>query len=79
MTQVTDFLELAYPDVIRNVHYRDNWGSVTWLTERVNRQVTWLDLYKIADDLIEQSGDNHHIFIEGFDYDNGDLYLITGS
>jgi hypothetical protein len=44
---------------------------------------TWADLYRAADLAIERSGDQHHIFIEGFGAytagDNSVLWLTTGS
>lgn len=43
---------------------------------------TWGDLYRAADEVIERSGDTHHIFIEGFGKyatDNSMLTLTTGS
>jgi hypothetical protein len=43
---------------------------------------TWGDLYRAADEAIELSEDDHHIFIEGFDRygtDNSMLQLTTGS
>jgi hypothetical protein len=43
---------------------------------------TWADLYRAADLAIEQSGDDHHMFIEGFGRyatDNSMLELTTGS
>ncbi len=43
---------------------------------------TWGDLYRAADEVIERSGDQHHIFIEGFGVystDNSMLELTTGS
>jgi hypothetical protein len=43
---------------------------------------TWADLYRAADLVIERSGDDHHIFIEGFGKyatDNSMLELTTGS
>jgi hypothetical protein len=39
----------------------------------------WLDLYLIANCLIVESGDLHHIFIEGFRLENDSLILGTGS
>ena len=42
----------------------------------------WLDLWKAADRAIRMSGDEHHIFIEGFkprDEDPSVLVLSTGS
>jgi hypothetical protein len=43
---------------------------------------TWGDLYRAADQVIERSGDQHHIFIEAFGKyatDNSMLTLTTGS
>jgi hypothetical protein len=43
---------------------------------------TWADLYRAADLAIEESGDDHHCFIEGFapyGTDNSMLELTTGS
>ena len=43
---------------------------------------TWADLYRAADVVIERSGDDHHVFIEGFapyGTDNSMLELTTGS
>lgn len=43
---------------------------------------TWGDLYRAANEVIRRSGDQHHIFIEGFapyGRDNSMLTLSTGS
>jgi hypothetical protein len=43
---------------------------------------TWGDLYRAANEVIQRSGDSHHIFIEGFapyGNDNSMLKLTTGS
>ena len=41
---------------------------------------TWGDIYRAADWAIRNSGDSHHIFIEGFELRNGnELHLVTGS
>lgn len=41
---------------------------------------TWLDLYRAANEVVEKSGDTHHIFIENFDMtDDGNLELFCGS
>jgi len=42
--------------------------------------ITWLDMWRYAEQAIKESGDGHHLFIEGF-YDRGDgvIELITGS
>lgn len=41
---------------------------------------TWGDLWRSADEAVRLSGDDHHVFIEGFeDLECGVLELITGS
>lgn len=40
---------------------------------------TWGDVYRAADGAIFQSGDQHHIFIEGFELVGDELRLSTGS
>jgi hypothetical protein len=40
---------------------------------------TWGDVWVAADKAIVESGDLHHIFIEGFDVDGKTLNLSTGS
>lgn len=41
---------------------------------------TWGDVYRAADLAICESGDSHHIFIEGFELKNGnELHMFTGS
>ena len=41
---------------------------------------TWGDIYRAADWVIRNSGDDHHIFIEAFELRNGnELHLVTGS
>lgn len=48
----------------------------------VSNVLTWLELWRFADNLIKNSGDTHHIFIEQFiiiDYSLGIMEVITGS
>lgn len=40
---------------------------------------TWGDVYRAADRVIGLSGDDHHIFIEGFELEGNNLRLTTGS
>lgn len=40
---------------------------------------TWGDVYRAADCAIRNSGDFHHIFIEGFRVKGNELHLQTGS
>jgi hypothetical protein len=50
-------------------------------TEVVGQNVNWVELWEIADRLIEKSGDSHHIFIENFSKEKDGIvhHLITGS
>lgn len=52
-----------YP-AAREICYRDHWGE-TAVYETIEGG-TWADLYRAADRCIRRSGDDHHIFIEGF-------------
>lgn len=61
----------------RNVVYKDHWGHNPISLEVVDP--TWRDLFRIADKLIEMSGDSHHVFIEGFERYGNDIILYTGS
>ncbi len=49
------------------------------LTVALPDDPTWHDLHKAADELIRQSGDEHHVFIENFDRVGPVLTLWTGS
>lgn len=55
------------------------------LSKDISHCKTWLDLWEVADELMTESGDDHHIFIEGFhEVDSGTgtgkvLELQTGS
>lgn len=72
MSEVTDMN--AVFGYVEAVEYEGN-------TEVVGTEVTWLQLWAIADRLIKQSGDFHHIFVENFHKKNGDIVhkLVTGS
>jgi len=48
----------------REICYRDHWGEDP-VYETI-QGATWADLYRAADRCIQRSGDQHHIFIEGF-------------
>ena len=81
MYHVQDF-DAAHPyasDV--SIKYRDHWGR----NEDRHYPVmgsTWLVVWRAADQAIQESGDDHHAFIEGFRQDPRDptkIYLQTGS
>lgn len=40
---------------------------------------TWLDMWRLADKLIKDSGDLHHTFIEDFVVNDDEVTLLTGS
>ncbi len=63
MFEVTDFSAVPFPEA-RAVTYTRNWGKPVDFMLPINP--TWLDLWKAADQLIKESGDNHHVFIEDF-------------
>lgn len=48
-------------------------------TQDISTCKTWHDLWRKADELIFDSGDSHHIFIEGFHQSGNILKLQTGS
>lgn len=63
-----------------HVHYSQHWGQATVLVPIEGD--TWVDLWKAAEKAIQESSDNHHIFIENFKpFDNQPefLNLSTGS
>lgn len=50
------------------------------VSEAVWRDVSYLELWQIADRLMKASGDSHHVFIEGFaPCGEDDFELVTGS
>ena len=66
------------PYEARTMVYQDNWAEPVEVSLPAGK-LTWLDRWKAADKCIKQSGDTHHIFIEGFRPNGGVLELITGS
>lgn len=85
---VEDFNDVPFPD-IKEVIYQAYWphgdlyfdeDEVRKLTYLAMGDITWADLWKISEYLINKSGDTHHIFIESFqDLGNGVYELWTGS
>jgi|APSaa5957512535_1039671.scaffolds.fasta_scaffold15584_11 hypothetical protein len=83
---VEDFDAVAFPD-IKEVIYQSYWprndvvvGDVRKLRYLAMGDITWADLWKISEYLINKSGDTHHIFIESFqDLGDGVYELWTGS
>lgn len=62
----------------KTMTYQDNWGEPVEVT-LPSGKLTWLQLWAAADKCIKESGDKHHVFVEGFRKNGGILELITGS
>jgi hypothetical protein len=56
----------------------ESWGATQ--TRDIKGKPTWLEIWKIADEMMRDSGDGHHIFIEGFeDLGKGKFRMYAGS
>jgi len=58
--------------------YSDHWGDGATGSYAIEGD-TWGDVYRAADQAIRESGDLHHVFIEGFRVVDNKLCLVTGS
>jgi len=61
------------------LRYGDHWGTGTVVIPLPGGNLQWLDLWAAADRAINESGDSHHMYIEGFRKNGNDIYLSTGS
>ena len=61
------------------LRYGDHWGEGTIVIPLPGGNLQWWDLWVAAEKAIEQSGDQHHMFIEAFYKKGNDIYLSTGS
>ena len=75
--EIDNFSERHPYEGVTTVTYKDHWGEKTVVTP-ING-LTWAALYVAADAAIRDSGDDHHVFIEGFTQDGNTLVLTTGS
>lgn len=60
----------------------ESWGPTQEVVFDQPQEMTWLELWKAADQLMKQSTDSHHCFVEGFHEDEknpGTYKLSTGS
>lgn len=66
---------------IYSKHYLNDFDYISYEGNTIKLDgETWLDIWRIADELIRKSGDFHHIFIENIHEDeNNILTLSTGS
>ena len=86
--EVNDFtLNHPYTEFSK-IFYCDHWGGVNFQGKRVRsgkcvsskiNGTTWRHIQIAADEAIRKSGDEHHIFIEGFTIKGDKLFLDTGS
>ncbi len=60
----------------------ESWGETQTQEFEKPTQMTWFEFWKIANDMIKKSGDDHHIFIEALTPVKGKpgtFKIITGS
>lgn len=76
-----DDLYMPHPfEGVTHILYSEHWGNSD-VTVPIKGN-TWVDLWRAAETAINESGDNHHIFIEDFriaDFRPEFLLLSTGS
>ena len=76
--EVNDMSEPFTYTNVRTVTHKNHWGETGDVVVPVNGR-TWAALYVAANAAIRDSGDGHHIFIEGFRQVGDTLELVTGS
>lgn len=59
--------------------YTEHWGKGDKTDAYPIEGDTWGDVYRAANRAIAESGDEHHVFIEGFVKKGEALHLVTGS
>jgi hypothetical protein len=77
MTEVENLSERHPFEGVKYITYKNFWGEGV-VTKAINGS-TWAALYVAADACICDSGDHHHVFIEGFKQSGETLNLCTGS
>lgn len=77
MTEVDDLYGFHHFEGVSTLMYKDHWGDN--YVSKSFRGNTWAALYVAANACIRDSGDEHHLFIEGFKQQGNTLILITGS
>lgn len=59
------------------VAYDGGWGTGGQVI--LSHSPVWVTVWRACNQLITQSGDSHHVFIEGFNVKGNTLHLQTGS
>jgi len=78
MYEVEDLADAHPYGADAEIVYSEHWGD----SERKSYPVqgsTWADVYRAADQAIRESGDLHHVFVEGFRVVDNQLSMYTGS
>lgn len=65
--------------IAKKMVYKDHWGEKPVEMGMPNWDLSYSELWRAADILIRQSGDEHHIFIEAFKVRDDVIYLHCGS
>lgn len=55
------------------------WGKGSDYESKSIKNPTWLDIAKMANDMIKTTGDKQHVFFEGIKKRNNKYYFIMGS
>ncbi len=59
----SDDMNKKTPEISEIIY--ESWGPTQVHKFDKPKKITWLDFWKIADELIMKSGDDHHVFVEG--------------
>lgn len=76
---VYDFNKVPFPEAksMAYQYMRSGWGEDN--DAPVPANATWLDLWKVANELVLHSRDLHHIFVERLELQGSVLVLMCGS
>lgn len=72
-----DFDAVAFPASVKFIGFPIYWGNSTLLP--IPENATWLTIWKLCDELVKESGDEDHRFIETFDIDRDTVRVFFGS
>ena len=77
------YYEISPSDINKKHSFKNitsiSYEGITIPFNKANKPKTWLDLWKISDQIMRQSGDTHHCFLEGWNFQDSNLDVITGS
>jgi hypothetical protein len=77
------YYEISPSDINKKHSFKNiksiSYEGITIPFNKENKPKTWLDLWKVSDQIIRQSGDTHHCFLEDWRFQDGNLDVITGS